>query len=36
MTDGVCQRFTFDTYDRELERYGGEAGTERGRGNLRR
>ena len=27
MTDGVCQRFTFDTYDRELERYGGEAGT---------
>ena len=28
MTDGVCQRFTFDTYDRELERYGGDAGTE--------
>jgi thiopeptide-type bacteriocin biosynthesis protein len=26
MTDGLCQRFCLDTYDRELERYGGAAG----------
>jgi thiopeptide-type bacteriocin biosynthesis protein len=25
--DGVCLRFCFDTYDRELERYGGVSGT---------
>ena len=24
--DGFCVRFSFDTYDREVERYGGEAG----------
>jgi lantibiotic biosynthesis protein len=27
MSDGLCFRFCFDTYDREVERYGGEAGT---------
>jgi len=27
MGDGLCLRFCFDTYDRELERYGGVAGT---------
>lgn len=27
MSDGQCLRFCFDTYDRELERYGGAAGT---------
>jgi lantibiotic biosynthesis protein len=27
MADGLCQRFGFDTYERELERYGGAAGT---------
>lgn len=26
MTGGLCQRFAFDTYDREIERYGGPAG----------
>ena len=26
MADGLCQRFCFDTYDREIERYGGPAG----------
>jgi len=26
MAEGVCTRFAFDTYDREIERYGGEAG----------
>lgn len=26
MTEGFCSRFTFDTYDREVERYGGTAG----------
>jgi hypothetical protein len=24
--DGLCHRFAFDTYDREVERYGGEEG----------
>jgi class I lanthipeptide synthase len=24
--EGMCQRFAFDTYDREIERYGGPAG----------
>jgi thiopeptide-type bacteriocin biosynthesis protein len=27
MGDGLCPRFCFDTYDRELERYGGVSGT---------
>jgi thiopeptide-type bacteriocin biosynthesis protein len=27
MSRGSCQRFSFDTYDRELERYGGPQGT---------
>jgi thiopeptide-type bacteriocin biosynthesis protein len=27
MGDGLCLRFCFDTYDREVERYGGVAGT---------
>jgi thiopeptide-type bacteriocin biosynthesis protein len=27
MSDGLCSRFCFDTYDRELERYGGVSGT---------
>jgi thiopeptide-type bacteriocin biosynthesis protein len=27
MRDGLCLRFCFDTYDREVERYGGEVGT---------
>jgi thiopeptide-type bacteriocin biosynthesis protein len=27
MRDGLCLRFCFDTYDQELERYGGVAGT---------
>ena len=27
IADGSCQRFGFDTYERELERYGGEKGT---------
>jgi thiopeptide-type bacteriocin biosynthesis protein len=27
MSEGLCLRFCFDTYDREVERYGGEAGT---------
>jgi lantibiotic biosynthesis protein len=27
MSEGLCLRFCFDTYDRELERYGGEVGT---------
>jgi len=26
MAEGICQRFAFDTYDREIERYGGPAG----------
>jgi lantibiotic biosynthesis protein len=26
IADGTCHRFGFDTYDRELERYGGESG----------
>ncbi len=26
MSQGSCQRFSFDTYDRELERYGGPGG----------
>ena len=26
IADGSCQRFGFDTYERELERYGGETG----------
>jgi thiopeptide-type bacteriocin biosynthesis protein len=26
MTEGLCLRFSFDTYDREVERYGGVAG----------
>jgi len=26
MTEGFCLRFVFDTYDREIERYGGLAG----------
>ncbi|MFT3772110.1 MAG: thiopeptide-type bacteriocin biosynthesis protein [Minicystis sp.] len=28
MTEGYCCRFTFDTYDREVERYGGTLGIE--------
>ena len=28
MAEGFCQRFVFDTYDREMERYGGPAGTQ--------
>jgi thiopeptide-type bacteriocin biosynthesis protein len=27
ITDGLCTRLSFDTYDRELERYGGTEGT---------
>lgn len=27
MARGVCQRFAFDTYEREIERFGGPAGT---------
>jgi thiopeptide-type bacteriocin biosynthesis protein len=27
MEDGFCSRFAFDTYDREVERYGGTPGT---------
>jgi lantibiotic biosynthesis protein len=27
MSEGLCLRFCFDTYDREVERYGGDAGT---------
>jgi len=27
LSDGLCARLCFDTYDRELERYGGTAGT---------
>lgn len=27
IADGLCSRFCFDTYERELERYGGAAGT---------
>jgi thiopeptide-type bacteriocin biosynthesis protein len=27
MSDGLCLRFCFDTYDREVERYGGVSGT---------
>jgi lantibiotic biosynthesis protein len=27
MSEGLCLRFCLDTYDREVERYGGEAGT---------
>jgi len=27
ITDGLCQGFSFDTYERELERYGGAAAT---------
>ena len=27
LADGLCTRLCFDTYDRELERYGGTAGT---------
>jgi class I lanthipeptide synthase len=27
MSSGLCLRFCFDTYDREVERYGGEVGT---------
>ena len=26
ISEGVCRRFAFDTYDREIERYGGSAG----------
>jgi lantibiotic biosynthesis protein len=26
MSDGLCRRFVFDTYEREVERYGGPAG----------
>jgi thiopeptide-type bacteriocin biosynthesis protein len=26
IAEGICQRFAFDTYDREIERYGGAAG----------
>jgi thiopeptide-type bacteriocin biosynthesis protein len=26
MAEGLCQRFVFDTYEREVERYGGPAG----------
>lgn len=26
MAEGICQRFAFDTYDREIERYGGSSG----------
>jgi thiopeptide-type bacteriocin biosynthesis protein len=26
IAEGMCQRFAFDTYDREIERYGGPAG----------
>jgi lantibiotic biosynthesis protein len=26
ITEGMCRRFAFDTYDREIERYGGSAG----------
>lgn len=26
IAEGMCQRFVFDTYDREIERYGGTAG----------
>lgn len=26
MSEGPCQKFTFDVYDREIERYGGPAG----------
>jgi lantibiotic biosynthesis protein len=26
INEGMCQRFAFDTYDREIERYGGAAG----------
>lgn len=26
LAEGICQRFAFDTYDREIERYGGLAG----------
>ena len=26
IAEGICQRFSFDTYDREVERYGGAAG----------
>jgi thiopeptide-type bacteriocin biosynthesis protein len=26
IAEGMCQRFAFDTYDREIERYGGSAG----------
>jgi thiopeptide-type bacteriocin biosynthesis protein len=26
IADGLCPRFAFETYDREVERYGGEAG----------
>jgi thiopeptide-type bacteriocin biosynthesis protein len=28
VSDGLCLRLAFDTYDREIERYGGEAGME--------
>ncbi len=28
MDEGFCSRFVFDTYDREVERYGGTAGTQ--------
>ncbi|HEY6411612.1 MAG TPA: thiopeptide-type bacteriocin biosynthesis protein [Ktedonobacteraceae bacterium] len=28
MAEGFCSRFVFDTYDREVERYGGTAGTQ--------
>jgi thiopeptide-type bacteriocin biosynthesis protein len=28
MEEGFCSRFVFDTYDREVERYGGTAGTQ--------
>jgi thiopeptide-type bacteriocin biosynthesis protein len=28
VADGSCSRFGFDTYEREVERYGGEAGVE--------
>jgi thiopeptide-type bacteriocin biosynthesis protein len=28
MTEGLCKRFSFDTYDREIERYGGIEGIE--------
>jgi len=28
MREGPCQKFTFDVYEREIERYGGPVGIE--------